>query len=225
MLIDQLLTKALDKNKTYYVYCRSGNRSTKASTLMSDLGFIKIYNVKDSIVNAQKEAIPKLIELLKDTSFIKLKNTASYRILPPKIIITQPRMRLPQEAAIPRRSSRRVAASVRIPAVPAYAAATVNCGVRIDSAKKKSSQSIPATGALCAEAPSEAEINASTIIQPEAKSRPYIIPPYQGANGANEYSGRSSNPNRMLIVRRNSDGRETSPIPAAYRFIAASSLV
>jgi hypothetical protein len=35
-----------------------------------------IYQVKDSIVSYQKEAIPKLIELLKDTSFVKLKNTA-----------------------------------------------------------------------------------------------------------------------------------------------------
>ncbi len=35
-----------------------------------------VYKVKESIVNYQKEAIPKLIELLKDTSFVKLKNTA-----------------------------------------------------------------------------------------------------------------------------------------------------
>jgi hypothetical protein len=38
--------------------------------------FGSVYQVKDSIVNYQKEAIPKLIELLNDTTFIKLKNTA-----------------------------------------------------------------------------------------------------------------------------------------------------
>ena len=37
--------------------------------------FSDVYQVKDSIVNRGKEAIPKLIELLKDTSFVKLKNT------------------------------------------------------------------------------------------------------------------------------------------------------
>lgn len=31
---------------------------------------------KDSLVNYQLEAIPKIIEMLKDTSYIKLKNTA-----------------------------------------------------------------------------------------------------------------------------------------------------
>ena len=38
--------------------------------------FSAIYKVKDSIVNYQKDAIPELIELLKDTSFVKLNNTA-----------------------------------------------------------------------------------------------------------------------------------------------------
>ena len=38
--------------------------------------FSAIYKVKDSIVNYQKDVIPELIELLKDTSFVKLNNTA-----------------------------------------------------------------------------------------------------------------------------------------------------
>lgn len=38
--------------------------------------FNSVYQVKDNIVNYQKDAIPKLIELLKDTSFVKLENTA-----------------------------------------------------------------------------------------------------------------------------------------------------
>ncbi len=35
----------LDKNKTYYLYCRSGNRSGKAARLMKKNGFEKVYNV------------------------------------------------------------------------------------------------------------------------------------------------------------------------------------
>lgn len=38
--------------------------------------FDEIYQVKDSIINYNKDAIPKLIELLKDPSYIKLKQTA-----------------------------------------------------------------------------------------------------------------------------------------------------
>ena len=38
--------------------------------------FEDVYQEKDSLVNRGKEAIPKLIVLLKDTSFVKLKNTA-----------------------------------------------------------------------------------------------------------------------------------------------------
>ncbi len=39
----------LDKSKTYVVYCRSGNRSTKALNIMSDLGFLKLYELEDGI--------------------------------------------------------------------------------------------------------------------------------------------------------------------------------
>lgn len=35
----------LDKNKTYYLYCRSGNRSGKALTLMKQKGFEHVYNM------------------------------------------------------------------------------------------------------------------------------------------------------------------------------------
>lgn len=50
--------KKLDKEKTYYVYCRSGNRSTKATALMNELGFKKVYNVKDGIDNILKSGVP-----------------------------------------------------------------------------------------------------------------------------------------------------------------------
>ncbi|WP_157150579.1 rhodanese-like domain-containing protein [Brachyspira sp. SAP_772] len=37
----------LDKNKEYLVYCRSGNRCTIASSIMSTNGFINIYNLQN----------------------------------------------------------------------------------------------------------------------------------------------------------------------------------
>jgi rhodanese-related sulfurtransferase len=37
---------ALDKEKTYLVYCQSGGRSAKASTMMQEMGFKEIYELK-----------------------------------------------------------------------------------------------------------------------------------------------------------------------------------
>lgn len=36
---------SLDKDKTYYLYCRSGNRSGKAARIMKMQGFENVYNV------------------------------------------------------------------------------------------------------------------------------------------------------------------------------------
>ncbi|MEL7833777.1 rhodanese-like domain-containing protein [Fodinibius sp. Rm-B-1B1-1] len=36
---------SLEKDETYYLYCRSGNRSEKAAKLMIDQGFEKVYNI------------------------------------------------------------------------------------------------------------------------------------------------------------------------------------
>ncbi len=41
--IDEI--EQLDKTKTYYVYCRSGNRSGQACAIMSQLGFNIAYNL------------------------------------------------------------------------------------------------------------------------------------------------------------------------------------
>ncbi|MCC5927158.1 MAG: rhodanese-like domain-containing protein [Bacteroidetes bacterium] len=35
----------LDKSKTYYLYCRSGNRSGQAAQMMRQSGFENVYNV------------------------------------------------------------------------------------------------------------------------------------------------------------------------------------
>ena len=41
----------LDKNKTYLVYCRSGNRSGNACKMMGDLGFTKVYNLSGGLMS------------------------------------------------------------------------------------------------------------------------------------------------------------------------------
>lgn len=35
----------LDKSKNYYIYCRSGGRSSQAATLMDQMGFSETYNL------------------------------------------------------------------------------------------------------------------------------------------------------------------------------------
>ncbi|MFP8487549.1 rhodanese-like domain-containing protein [Gracilimonas sp. Q87] len=35
----------LDKDKTYYLYCRTGNRSGQAARIMKNEGFKKVYNI------------------------------------------------------------------------------------------------------------------------------------------------------------------------------------
>lgn len=46
--IDNLLKKIenLDKNKTYLLYCRSGNRSAQACAYMAGKGFTHLYNLR-----------------------------------------------------------------------------------------------------------------------------------------------------------------------------------
>jgi rhodanese-related sulfurtransferase len=41
----------LDRNKNYYLYCRSGNRSIYAAQIMNKLGFNKLYNLTTGIIN------------------------------------------------------------------------------------------------------------------------------------------------------------------------------
>ena len=46
---------ALDKDKAYLIYCRSGNRSGQALDIMEDLGFQEVYDLGGGI-NAWKSA-------------------------------------------------------------------------------------------------------------------------------------------------------------------------
>ncbi len=41
----------LDKTKSYYVYCRSGNRSYQAGVMMHKAGFENVYNLAGGIMS------------------------------------------------------------------------------------------------------------------------------------------------------------------------------
>ena len=47
----------LDKNKNYYVYCRSGNRSGQACAIMNQLGFENAYNLVGGILEWKGELV------------------------------------------------------------------------------------------------------------------------------------------------------------------------
>lgn len=49
--------ETLDKNKNYYVYCRSGMRSAKACEIMNQLGFENAYNLIGGITEWDGEVI------------------------------------------------------------------------------------------------------------------------------------------------------------------------
>jgi rhodanese-related sulfurtransferase len=53
--IDKINT--LEKNKSYYVYCRSGARSAQAVQLMRDLGFNETYNLLGGILDWEGEVV------------------------------------------------------------------------------------------------------------------------------------------------------------------------
>jgi len=48
----------LDREKTYLVYCRSGNRSMRAVSLMQELEFTRLYHLNNGIIEWNKEGLP-----------------------------------------------------------------------------------------------------------------------------------------------------------------------
>jgi len=46
------------KNKTIFVYCRSGNRSVMAAKVLESWGVKKVYNLKNGIIQWKKEGFP-----------------------------------------------------------------------------------------------------------------------------------------------------------------------
>jgi rhodanese-related sulfurtransferase len=49
---------ALDRGKTYLVYCRTGNRSARAIQVMQRLGFQSLYHMTEGILRWEKKGFP-----------------------------------------------------------------------------------------------------------------------------------------------------------------------
>jgi rhodanese-related sulfurtransferase len=49
---------ALDKSKTYAVYCRSGNRSGQAVKVMREAGFNNLYNLNGGVIDWANAGLP-----------------------------------------------------------------------------------------------------------------------------------------------------------------------
>jgi phage shock protein E len=49
---------SLDKNATYAVYCRSGNRSGQAVKVMHDAGFHNVYNLNGGVIDWSSAGLP-----------------------------------------------------------------------------------------------------------------------------------------------------------------------
>ena len=49
---------SLDKNQTYAIYCRSGNRSGEAVKVMTEAGFTKIYNLDGGVIDCASAGLP-----------------------------------------------------------------------------------------------------------------------------------------------------------------------
>ncbi|MBL30479.1 MAG: rhodanese [Flavobacteriaceae bacterium] len=45
--------ESLDKDKKYYIYCRSGNRSSRACHIMKSMGYKSTYNLMGGIIEWQ----------------------------------------------------------------------------------------------------------------------------------------------------------------------------
>ncbi|WP_235297193.1 rhodanese-like domain-containing protein [Portibacter marinus] len=43
--------ETLDKDKSYYIYCRTGRRSLRVCVILKNLGFESVYNLEDGIVS------------------------------------------------------------------------------------------------------------------------------------------------------------------------------
>jgi phage shock protein E len=49
---------SLDKNATYAVYCRSGNRSGQAVKVMQDAGFTNLFNMDGGVIDWANAGLP-----------------------------------------------------------------------------------------------------------------------------------------------------------------------
>jgi rhodanese-related sulfurtransferase len=49
---------SLDKDVTYAVYCRSGNRSGQAVKIMQDAGFLNLFNLEGGVIDWANQGMP-----------------------------------------------------------------------------------------------------------------------------------------------------------------------
>lgn len=49
--------KRLDRSKTYLFYCRSGNRSGQTMAFIKNIGFKKLYHLKNGIIKWRREGM------------------------------------------------------------------------------------------------------------------------------------------------------------------------
>lgn len=47
----------LDRNKTYLVYCRSGNRSGQTMNMMKEAGFLQVYNLSGGVISLNSSVL------------------------------------------------------------------------------------------------------------------------------------------------------------------------
>ena len=50
--------KSLDRQKTYLVYCRSGNRSGRSLAVFQRLGFTHVYHLETGLIGWSRENLP-----------------------------------------------------------------------------------------------------------------------------------------------------------------------
>lgn len=50
--------EALDRDKTYLLHCRSGNRSSNTLNIMKELNFLEIYHMTGGSIEWQAEGLP-----------------------------------------------------------------------------------------------------------------------------------------------------------------------
>ncbi len=48
----------LDSNKPYVIYCRTGNRSDSAASIMKELGFTEVYNLPGGFIEWKAHGYP-----------------------------------------------------------------------------------------------------------------------------------------------------------------------
>jgi phage shock protein E len=54
----ETLIGRLDRNKTYFLYCAAGSRSTETAALMARLGFKRVYNLAEGFTGWKKQKMP-----------------------------------------------------------------------------------------------------------------------------------------------------------------------